>query len=999
MKRIFVFALAICMFSLAADSILKPGEEIRVDLPSGRGSPGKRLIAEFTARYARPMRIGGDWYMQITLNGQKVASHLLPEGSGIIRLVNRTSPTFHGTRLSYTNKGLWSVVSNSSSEPIEGIYVPDDYPQLYKYAVDLTDMLSPDANTLVITNMAPGPGRNERNHTPYLLYLSTPEISVRSADSLPAPVERGFEPAMQLPDLDLPVSTPPKSVDLADFPQRPGWKRVIRLRARLNFGGGGSGHTLQVLVNGKMLTGENSDHQSRILNRSANFMNGTETLLGSNGRLNLMYGSSWGPQSRHGDSEEARRINWYYLDIDDMLNASGNRIALANAANTGYFNAKRGFTEGRPFVIVRNFEAGYLPDSCLALAPARQIPSRKIAENVPVSRHKAYTLGIAPQGGLQITFGKQNIFVESFYSYPKSGFNAFLCDAAPAEKSEPSWKGAITPEDSGFRYEFNGKYYHISRTIRCEDLAIHVKDRIENISGAPLGMKTGVRVISDTRADNIRKNGCQLYQNSLSSHGYPNANSSIYWSYRDCGAGLVLVDELLRLQCRYRADQYDGEVSTANLGFDTGKAHTLEWSIYLTPKGDYYDFVNAVRHDWKVNEKTIPGMISWNSYHINNLPDMFMKRYDNLGSSIIIDGQAWFNASKYHEKEFSVEKELTRHVLWKDAAVKLRPELCYLLQFQTVFSWRNKEGAPDMMGDSVLIDPEGKISVYARAQKGANPNSTYQSGEPGLYHAYHYPMIGNRYHQYMMEVAGKSLDAGFGGVYYDTPNYTAINYGRFTYDRWDGCTVDLNPDYTIERKYADVCLLSAEARYQLYKSITDRNGVVVLNGPPLIRKIQEMKEPVIHFSEGDREDRLAQMHFSTPLMLGQHGSNGKAAYGRRQYWKTEEDFMDDMVWKVQNGILYAAYWPPRYISERHEWPTRDMFPITVKDIHGGWIRGTERIITVKSGKFAWEDPVSSARLRSYGCDGRMVDDKRVSPGPDGKFDIQVPDHGMSILIR
>jgi hypothetical protein len=116
--------------------------------------------------------------------------------------------------------------------------------------------------------------------------------------------------------------------------------------------------------------------------------------------------------------------------------------------------------------------------------------------------------------------------------------------------------------------------------------------------------------------------------------------------------------------------------------------------------------------------------------------------------------------------------------------------------------------------------------------------------------------------------------------------------------------------------------------------------------------------------------------------------------------------MDDMVWKVKNGILYSAYWPPRSpgmkgetLCERHEWPTRDMYPITVTDIHGGWIRGKERIITVNNGKFGWDEPVKSARIRIYGKNGRMVSDNMVNADSDGKFDIKLPENGMAIIIR
>lgn len=1007
MKRLSVLLAVLCSALLAADTVLKPGEKFTLDLPAGKAPAGKRLIVTFKARYARPQRIGKEWYMQVAVNGKVVGSHMPPEGSGVLRLVNRTAPTFHGTNFSYTNKGLWSVVSHNKSEEIEHIYCPADYQQLYTYDMDVTDVLSDGKNSFVITNLAPGPGKNERNHTPYLLHIYKVYVEYKEVASLPDPVERSFEEAVDLPNADIAIT---KSQEFkVTLPPKAGYRRVLRCRSRLSYGGIGSNSNLGVRINGKDLTKENEAQLHRMLNRGAFYMGGNESIIAAGSRITVMHGPSWGPYSRHGTSPEAQKINWYYVDIDDLLNEKENTITFFNASNTGYFNERRGFKNGAPFLRVYNIAAGYVPNECATLSPARKVITRQSVESKNRFKAANYTLSVAPQGGLQIAFGKQKFFLETRFSYPKAGFNAFDCAGAVPVNPEKEFTGSIIQDKNVFTYTFAGKYYRITRQLKCADNAIHVTEKIENISNAPLGMKVSVELISDTRADLVRKNGCQLYENALSSHNYPNGNSSIFWGFNKNrqGVGFILVDDIFRVQASYRAALMGGEVDTAHLGFDTGDCRTLEYSIYINPSADYYDFVNAVRKDWKVNDKTIPAMISWNSYHTTgSMNDLFCRRVDNLGSALIIDGQEWFNARIYH-REFPDLKEIMQpYIKRKDQAKALRPQVKTLLQFQKVFSWRNKFDAPDLMGDSLAKGKDGEILVYARAVKGGNPRSTYQSGEVGWYHGYHYPALGNSYYKYIMDVAKLAMDEGFGGVYFDTPNYTAINYGRFTYDRWDGITVDLNADFTIALKYTDLCLFSAEARYNIYDYITRRGGTVVLNSPPLIRKIQQMTAPVIHFSEGDREDRLAQMHFTTPVMLGQHGSNGKAAYGRRATWMSEEDYMDDMVWKVKNGILYSAYWPPRApgmkgetICERHEWPTRDMYPITVTDIHGGWIRGKERIITVNNGKFGWDEPVKSARIRIYGKNGRMVSDNMVNADSDGKFDIKLPENGMAIIIR
>ena len=69
MKRLSVLLAVLCSALLAADTVLKPGEKFTLDLPAGKAPAGKRLIVTFKARYARPQRIGKEWYMQVAVNG------------------------------------------------------------------------------------------------------------------------------------------------------------------------------------------------------------------------------------------------------------------------------------------------------------------------------------------------------------------------------------------------------------------------------------------------------------------------------------------------------------------------------------------------------------------------------------------------------------------------------------------------------------------------------------------------------------------------------------------------------------------------------------------------------------------------------------------------------------------------------------------------------------------------------------------------------------------
>jgi len=996
MKKISLFLLLWGLPLLSGAGILAPGERITVPLPDGKMPNAERLIVTFTARCDRPMNVNDSRFMIVAVNGKRVDKYLSPGQNKIPRLVNRTSPTFHGSGYNYTDKNsCWSVVSCKADSDAEHIYFPADFRQLHIYAMDVTDFLGSGKNSLIIGNTASPAGN-------YPLHIGKVKVENIHASKLPDPVERSFSGYAVIPNKNLPLAGTAEKIRV-EVPRKSGFRRVLRFRARLGYTAEGSNGDLKILINDRILTPENENQLSRLLNRGAFFRGGNESIIASHGRIVVAHRADWGIPS---EKLEDLKVNWYYLDIDDMLHNNGGTISLQNVAFVPYFK-KRGYKDGRPFLLFWDGAVGYVPEVCAALAPARKTESRKFADSDKKIKTDNYVLSIAPAGGLQIEAGKQKFFVETLYSYPRAGFNAFLCDGAKAVTPEKEFKGKISEKHGTFTYEYSGKYYSVIRTVKCAANAIHVSEKITNLNNAPLGMKFEINMISANRAQVIRKNGSTFFNNNLSSHRFPCGNTSLFWGFSkgdSRGLGIAVVDDIFRMQADYRTDPGSGGISTSHLGFAAGKSHTLRYTIYILPSADYFDFVNAVRRDWGVNNRTIPGFITWNNHHIRNNPDKFKTSIANLGTSILIDGKEWYNARKYHERSFNIADEMKIHTEWKNLGKTLCPDIRYLLQFQMVFSWRNQEKSPDPMADSAIINHEGHVDIFARARKGAPYSSTYGYGEPGLYHAYHYPMIGNSYYRFLMDSARVAMDNGFNGVYYDTPEYDAVTYGRFTFDRWDDATVDLNDDFTIARKYADVNLISVQARYELYKYITGRGGIIVLNAPPHNEKIQQMPGMIIHHTEGDREDSLARMHFSTPVVLGQYPRDAKGTPGYtgspRKRFLTGEDFMQDMVWKISNGVLYAAYWPPKDVPESHEWPTRDMYPITVTDIHGGWIRGKERIITVKSGKFGWEnEKVASARIRVYGKNGCMISDSQVNSDAAGQFEVKLPESGMAIIIR
>ena len=125
------------------------------------------------------------------------------------------------------------------------------------------------------------------------------------------------------------------------------------------------------------------------------------------------------------------------------------------------------------------------------------------------------------------------------------------------------------------------------------------------------------------------------------------------------------------------------------------------------------------------------------------------------------------------------------------------------------------------------------------------------------------------------------LARGYSGAYFDLFSYA---YGegwqtsdpgrlRYTFDRWDGFSVDLTANFTIARKKADLCLWTAQARAQLINDIISRSSQPPLLGPSIVVNDMGVADavralPIHHFLEAVLPQGYSQTHLSTPIVLG-----------------------------------------------------------------------------------------------------------------------------------
>ena len=83
-----------------------------------------------------------------------------------------------------------------------------------------------------------------------------------------------------------------------------------------------------------------------------------------------------------------------------------------------------------------------------------------------------------------------------------------------------------------------------------------------------------------------------------------------------------------------------------------------------------------------------------------------------------------------------------------------------------------------------------------------------------------------------------------------------------------------------------------------------------------------------------------------------------------------------------------------------------MYPITVRELHGGWILGEERILVTQPGIYGWNDSFTETSSLSvhcfdqlaFGVDVQLVPYKDHSTG-HVSFGVDVPESGACAIVR
>jgi hypothetical protein len=641
-----------------------------------------------------------------------------------------------------------------------------------------------------------------------------------------------------------------------------------------------------------------------------------------------------------------------------------------------------------------------------------------------------FKLLIGPSGAIQLQKDGEVFDVHSAFSYPGTKIGCNRLAEAPGKDPDALWKPAVHSSGEGSAVvSARCASYAFERTVRVEGDKVRVLDKFTNLSPEAVGVG-----IEHSVATSKPFKTCLLGGMPEPSTGSLAGNPTVFIAAEDAGLGIFAVDDVLRLRLAVVIEFSRVLLGQQHFAMDQGKSYTFEWMLYpLDRTADYWAFVNRVRKDLNL-DYAIEGPFSF----FEGQPNMrllddpqalkaYLQRkhikiaamgppldFDNLdratGKLVTRDQyketmQKAATALRAADPNIRVIACLETFPvpLSLEDARKLYDRMPSKEQGYPVVTDAMLEGIAQMDArrrQSLIRTADGKYvsELYFRAMANPDGSLNYDKKLP-LAALVAYPAPGNAQQEFLMEQARFVIEeVGLDGIYIDSFSLAGDNYPadqRFSYDGWDGTTVDMDPATgRIARKYVDVELAGAPAKMELIQYVLKAGRVFVANGYSPTREAQSL--PAFRFEEaewgfdplalGKGEEpplfkRMCGGHLSTPIGLGYRPERLKD--GEQNYARI---IMETVITYLRHGGLFCHYLteiPAEGPGSGEYGPINHMYPITPVELHEGYIIGKERIITAVSGTYVWKQSAKPTVL-VFDITGRPIEARaEIQPVQDG----------------
>ena len=602
-------------------------------------------------------------------------------------------------------------------------------------------------------------------------------------------------------------------------------------------------------------------------------------------------------------------------------------------------------------------------------------------EHLPRINDKTETVQPAPTGALPLLTEKS--LTPADIQIASAPGKSFVMKTAAGDfpvatrLSLPDGKWLDTSDGKADKQTWSAPDYTMTRTVRKAPHRLIVTDRFTNLKDRPVGVILENTISLPVKADRVTVAGRELM---LAEYGLGGGNPSLTAEMGKSCLILLLEDDILRSQARGWNTAKSLTFADRQLALPPKGSHTLEWSLYYSDSGSYYDLINEIRKDWKVNF-TINGPFSFPyGYGTGGIPFNFWTK------KVITADQV----GKFLQKR--KVRTIITHVpgnysILANKSTREKPFLGHgtALQDRWFKSWRDQTRA--MIGAFRKYSPE--VQVYCYLHKNicteqnnrgkykdseVLPGGTYDKLSQGV-SAYYVPTANNSYGKKLAETYRYILDNLGGNIYMDEICLGVTETGK--YPEWDQCTGQIDP-YT--HQLVDTVsmpnLLERPWMEQMMADLKKRGRKLIGNAPPVTAALRDFKT-VSFIEKGMGVGGLYSMHLSTPLGFCYGvGDNGY------KHFKLG----------IQYGIVCFQY--------SGKW-NEHCFPLTPREIRPGYVIADERIITGCSGTFGWHEG-SDAGIFVYDGQGKPASSAMVTKRQaDGKFlfDVRIPSDHLVILVR
>ena len=567
--------------------------------------------------------------------------------------------------------------------------------------------------------------------------------------------------------------------------------------------------------------------------------------------------------------------------------------------------------------------------------PPPQVPAPETKRVGPLPKPLepvTFNVELCDGGGFKVLVKGDAYPVESTFSYPHGGENTLLASSQKGPACEPSWK--VTTQKVGgkeYRVQARGGFYAVDRRIGIHPDHVAVSDTITNLTDKEIGIILSNHL--NTRGRNLP--ACSLAGIKGWATRPALHNPTAFVGKPNLGLGFVAIDDVYVVQGKVFRDKERAGISDDMFGLGPKASYTMTWAIYPVGSDDYFDFINVVRDDLGLSGKTVDGGFSFTARRSppsQGTVDLLALKYLSIGCLGKVADDPALSLEGIEFIDFPKECALLKKTFAETK--KKFPHAKVMFHIAHSLYTTNK---PERYADSRVIKPDGKQVRYtnrATMEKYFSKERLDQGWDWYIF----YPTLENSFGKAMLRAVDVMMDEiGVTGVWAD--GLMALFAGNFTYDRWDGHTVEIDPETkTVKRKYASLHLLCQDAIMAYCKRIASKGGVVICDSGPGTLTFARNAAVAAYPVETGADEPCAKTHLAPfPMALG------------HPRFKPEPQLYRDIQAKLNWGVLYYYY----YGSIGRSTILSKIYPFTFEEIHSGYVKGRERLLTALSGAYGW----------------------------------------------